>query len=124
MRVTIRLYKRHDLDLLALYYNEDYNFKENFKNAIRGYIHGRPVKNKIPVKEDMRSVYSLPSKVSFHIPLKEDKDKDIIKYIRSITKGRRNNMLKNIFRNSFPVIEAPYRCDSEQDTWTLGGGKK
>ena len=122
MRVTIRLYKRHDLDLLALYFVDDYNFTEEFKKAIRGYIHGKPMKNRIPHMENMKNVYSMPSKVSFHIQLKDD-DKDILDFIRSITRGRRNNMLKNIFRNSFPVIEAPYNCDSEQNNWNLGGRK-
>lgn len=123
MRVTIRLYKRHDLDLLALYFVENYDFKENFKKVIKGYIKGKPVKNQIPQSDNMKNVYSLPSKISFHIQLKED-DQDIMDFIQSITRGRRNSMLKNIFRNSFPVISAPFKCEAEQNTWNIGGPEK
>lgn len=122
MRVTIRLYKRHDLDLLALYYIENYNFKEEFKKAIKGYINGEPVKNAIPQANNMQTVYSMPSKVTFHIQLKEE-DKDIMDFIHSITRGRRNSMFKNIFRNTFPVIQAPFKCDAEQKLWNFGGPK-
>ena len=48
MRITIRLYKRYDIDLLSLYHNSEFKFKESFKSAVRNYIRGTPQKIKIP----------------------------------------------------------------------------
>lgn len=118
MRITIRLYKRHDLDLLTLYCLEEYNFKEIFKESIRAYINNKPLKNTIPQAES-ECVYKMPTKVSFHIHLNTN-DKDLIKFVNSITKGRRNNILKNVFRNTLPPVVTPYLTPSELSKFHLG----
>ena len=125
MRVTIRLYKRHDLDLLALYYMQGFDFKKEFKRAILCYIHNTPVKNKIP-ESDNACVYSLPSKIGFHIQINPDdkEDAEILAFIRGITRGRRNSVLKHIFRNTFPPIIAPYLSMSETHEYKMGGKQK
>ena len=118
MRITVRLYKRHDLDLLSLYYIEDYDFKSKFNEALRGYINNEPIQNEIPTAENP-SVSSLPSKIGFHIKL-DEQDSDIYGFVQGITKGRRNNIMKNIFRNTFPPIVSPYKCASENNVYKMG----
>lgn len=113
MRITVRLYKRHDLDLLSLYYAENYDFKEEFKKALIAYIKGKPIKNKTLPEGINKPIRSLPPKVSFHVDVKNKKDMIIYDFLKGITKGRRNNIMKNIFRNTFPVIVVPYKCESE-----------
>lgn len=118
MRVTIRLYKRQDLDLMSLYFlDADYDFKEEVKKTLKQYIAGKPVKNKIPDGE-CRCVSSMPTKVSFHIRV-DDKDKDIKKWLSTITNGRRNTAVKTVFRSSFPLIIAPYTQESENNKFKL-----
>lgn len=120
MRLTVRIYKRHDPDLLALYFasGEEYNIKIKIKEAVREYISGQKVINSIPDLE-CPSFIDLPPKINFHIPLKKDEDKDIIEWLNTIKKGRRNNLIKNIFRNTFPPIIAPYYPESETDSFKI-----
>lgn len=115
MKLTIRVYKRHDLDLLYLYKQEsDFDFKAKLKSSLKSYIKNKPETNKIP-KGSCKSVASLPSVVQMHIMLDPKEDKDILMWIKTITKGRRNNLIKNIFRNTFPPIDIPYKNESERN---------
>ena len=117
MRVTIRLYKRHDLDLLSLYCADNTKFKEEFKTTLKSYINKKQIKNQIPQIES-NSIYSMPTKVSFHMILK-DEDNELKDWIKNITRGRRNNIMKNIYRNSFPPIITPYLSESELNKFNL-----
>lgn len=113
MKLTIRVYKRHDLDLLYLCKQEaDYDFRAELKSALKAYIANKPKVNKIPMGY-CKPVSSLPSVVQMHIMLDPKEDKEVVSWIKTITKGRRNNLIKNIFRNTFPPIEIPYRDGSE-----------
>lgn len=117
MKLTVRIYKRHDLDLLYLYRQEsDFDFKESLKATLKGYISGTPVKNSLP-DGICQSVSVLPTVVQMHIMLDPHDDKDILEWSKSITKGRRNNLIKNIYRNSFPPIEAPYKENAEHNSF-------
>ena len=117
MRVTIRLYKRHDLDLLALYCADNTKFKNDFKSTLKCYINNNPIKNIIPETE-CSSVYAMPTKVGFHMILKEE-DEDLKQWIKGITRGRRNNVMKNIFRASLPPVVSPYLAESELNPFCL-----
>ena len=115
LKLTIRIYKRHDLDLLFLYKQDsEFDFKEEMKKALKGYIHEKPVRNKVPTGSCV-AICDLPSNVQFHIMLDNKKDNDIIAWVNSITRGRRNNIIKNVFRNTFPPIELPYKKESEKN---------
>ena len=75
MRLTIRIYKRHDPDLLAFYYaaSKEYDIKNKMKDILREYIKtGAVTKNELP-EFDSQSMFSLPPKVNFHIPLDKEK---------------------------------------------------
>jgi len=121
LRITVRLYKRHDLDLLALYGLENYDFKTVFKSTLKAYVAGEPIRNQIP-KVESKKVSDMPPKIIFHIVLNDD-DTDIQKWLKTITVGRRNTMLKNIVRNSFPVILSPYLRESEKEIFKIGAKK-
>lgn len=103
------------MDLLFLYkQNSDFDFKEKLKLSLKSYIKGKPIRNEIP-QGICESVSSLPSVIQLHIMLDPKNDRDIIDWSKSITRGRRNNMIKNVFRNTFPVIENPYHHNSEHN---------
>lgn len=97
MRVTIRLYKRYDIDLLSLYHNSQFPFKVYFKSAIRNYIRGTPEKIKIPEPQDDQFSYET---IQFQLNFHPEEDQDVIQWIRNIKAGYKNSILKNIFRNS------------------------
>ena len=90
------------------------DFRGALKSALKGYINGQPVVNQIP-KGECHSVSSMPSSIQMHIMLDDKEDAEILKWLKGITRGRRNNMIKNIFRNTFPPIEAPYKQKSEHN---------
>ena len=117
LKLTVRIYKRHDLDLMYLYkQNSELDFRECLKTTLKGYINNQPVKNSIP-KGECNSVSSMPSSIQMHIMLDDKEDTEVLKWIKGITRGRRNNIIKNIFRNSFPPIEAPYKQKAEHNNF-------
>lgn len=121
MKLTVRLYKRHDLDLLFLYkQNSDFNFKSQMKAALKAHVRNEMVRNEIPSGE-CQAVSKLPSVVQLHIMLDLPDDEDIAKWVKSITRGRRNNLIKNVLRNTFPPIEAPYRLYAETNKFDERG---
>lgn len=97
MRITIRLYKRYDIDLLSLYHNSEFKFKESFKSAVRNYIRGTPQKIKIPEPQDDTFSYET---IQFQLNFHPKEDQDVIMWIRNIKAGYKNSILKNMFRNS------------------------
>ena len=97
MRVTIRLYKRYDIDLLSLYHNSEFKFKESFKSAVRNYIRGTPQKIQIPEPQDDTFSYET---IQFQLNFHPKEDQDVIMWIRNIKAGYKNSILKNMFRNS------------------------
>ncbi len=122
MRVTIRLYKRHDLDLYALYMasGNKYDFKEVMKKTLKAYINNQPIKNELPDLEGIK-IADLPPKTNFHINVTAE-DTDIQEWLQTIRLGRRNNLMKNILRNSYPPIIAPYYNESEHNSFNFRKG--
>ena len=117
MKLTVRIYKRHDLDLLFLHQQQsDVDFKESLKKALKAYVNGKRITNSIP-QGKCKSVSSMPSVVQMHIMLDPKDDRDILAWTQKITRGRRNNIIKNIYRNTFPPIINPYLKDSENNTF-------
>lgn len=120
MRLTMRIYKRHDIDLLAFYFasGDDFDIKSEIKDIIRAYIKGKHTNKKLPELE-CPPMASLPPKVNFHIPLDKKEDADIIAWLNTIRAGKRNNLIKNIFRTYYPPIIAPYYTEAEYEGFKL-----
>lgn len=117
MKLTIRIYKRHDLDLLYLRRQEsDLDFASAMKEALKSYVAGKPKKNKLP-SGPCQSVQSMPTSSQLHLDLDDIEDAELIAWIRSITRGRRNNICKNIFRSTFPPFDLPYKSTSESQSF-------
>lgn len=120
MRLTMRIYKRHDIDLLAFYFasGDNFDIKTEIKNVIRGYIKGKKINRQLPELE-CPPMSTLPPKINFHIPLDKKEDADIIAWLNTIKIGKRNNLIKNIFRTCYPPIIAPYYAESEYESFKL-----
>lgn len=92
----MRLYRQHDLDLLYLYKLSGFSIQKAVKAAMYAYINQQDTVIRPPTPE-LGSVV-LPKYAQFHIYLSEKKDTELIKWIKSITSGYRNSLLKNMLR--------------------------
>ncbi len=106
MKITIRLYSRHDLDLMSIYLNDNFPFSKEMKKAVKAYVNGDSYEIDIPESE---KIDTPPRVIQFHICFSQSSDAELIEWIKSITPGYRNSVLKNIFRNymSEPIV-SPY----------------
>lgn len=129
MKLVIRLYRRHDLDLLYLYQNQEFNFQQNLKTVLKDFIRNQgnntgEVRIHIPPYNTHTCNYSeLRSSVQIHIYLSEKKDKDIVNFIKEIKTGFRNSLVKNIFRNYLdrPAVYGTLSCkikDNDEEKTT------
>lgn len=98
MQVPIRLYKRHDLDLIYLYNHKDFSLTKALKLALYGYVNKE--KFFINTPKDIQEITSNSNKKSiyFRLILNDETDKDIIEFISKMPSGYRNSMIKNLFR--------------------------
>lgn len=104
MLLKLRIYRRHDIDLLALVAHSTFDFPNEVKKCLRNYIHNYPAVIILPKTQEYgRSVHCFASQI--HIKLDDDLDADIIELIKGIPSGLRNCFVKNLFRN---MIERPY----------------
>ena len=96
MELTVRLYKKHDLDLLELKARENFSIGKQIKNTLRAYIKGENYI--IPVPEQAKPDVFLKDE-RLHIYLNGKEDRDIINFILKIKPGFRNSAIKLILRN-------------------------
>lgn len=98
MRVSLRLYRNHDIDLVILYRNKDFGFHKCMRRALKSHIHNEPYFVLPPTSSDVskkeyKYVYQL------FITFDEDKDADIIEWFSHIKKGGRNEAIKSLMRS-------------------------
>lgn len=119
----MRLYRRHDLDLLFLYDNPNFNFQKKVKYVLKDFVKNNGFNNKTvsieipPYDVNTCNYTDLRGYVQIHIYLSPQKDKDIINFIKSIKTGFRNSTVKNIFRNylSRPAVYATLTAKPTND---------
>lgn len=97
MDITVRLYIRHDLDLIGLKCNPNFNFNKYMKDAVIAWANEDsnfiipmpvPAEEKIPLKSSV-----------FHFRLNNKEHEYVIKRLKSIRYSYRNAFLKTIFRH-------------------------
>ena len=102
MKVILRLYRRHDLDLIALYNNKSFGFQQTLRNALRAYAKGE---NYLIYPPECKINYTKKSATDFnysytvHLILDSVYDKDIIDFLGKVKKGLRNEFIKIVLRN-------------------------
>lgn len=99
MKFTMRLYRRHDLDLLLLHKTKGFSMQKAVKSALLmhlGLIDDHPIQYP-SCTEDVKKFYSSSQ---FHLSLSEKnaKDKEIINFLNEIPRGFRNSYCKNLTR--------------------------
>ena len=116
MKITMRLYRIHDLDLLYLYKLPDFSIQKAIKSALKAYLAEQDLTIDYPIVDDLL----LPKTAMIHIYLSEKKDAEIIAWLKNVSKGYRNSLLKNIFRSYLkePSVE-PYLLDNNIQMYGL-----
>ena len=98
-KVLLRIYSRHDLDLVALRSIKEFDMNGAIKYVLREYIKGTPVKMQIPIIPDFTNA-KFKSFYTIFLSLDEVKDSDIISFLDTIKPYCRNVAIKTIFRAS------------------------
>ena len=115
MKITMRLYRLHDLDLMYLYKMPGVSIQKIIRLVLKSYVRDRNnvngITERVKIPKEQHSKH-LPQSALIHIYLDEENDKEVIEWIEQIPKGVRNGMLKNILRGyvDFPIT-VPYETD-------------
>lgn len=99
MKITMRLYRAHDYDLMYMRALMGKNISTVVKEALVAYVRKQKT-DRIDIDPAEELIVTKVSKnTQFHVYLSQKTDADIIAYIQSIKKGYRNSALKNILRS-------------------------
>ncbi len=101
MKVSVRIYRQHDLDLIALYRNKKYHIGREMKKCLIAYAKGEMY---VPPEVSMDDVISgyVPTYYVIHIELNDKKPDEAaaIELIKHIKNGYKCSFMKALFRSS------------------------
>ena len=105
MDVLVRLYVRHDSDLLDLYFNPKFSLASAMRDSLIAYVREKPVRFQVPFPYKQEKV---KRNVSLHLYLHPDEDEDIIDFLLGMREGVRCAAIKNLVRGymMYPNIYA------------------
>ena len=105
MKLTIRLYKRFDLDLIYLAHYEDFSLCRTIKECVKAYARGEVYKISMPQGRLLSGVESKPT-YTYVIHLDETKDSAAVQLMKSVKSLQKNAFLKTLLR-SFMIAPCP-----------------
>mgnify|MGYP006889649423 CR=1 FL=1 len=95
LKIRIRLYHYHDLDLVSLYREGRISIPKAVKLTLNAFARKRYVRLETVDKKCEKIAKPV---YMFNIILDEKKDKDAIDLLNKIDKGYRNNFIKQLLR--------------------------
>ena len=104
MNKTFRLHRQHDMDLIVLYRDKNFNFTRELKKALIAYANDLPYTP--PPFEDTLTAGYVGTSVTFHISLSptDEKQKRVLDLLSDIRYGYGNSFVKALFRSYLPVL--------------------
>jgi len=115
MKKTIRLYRRHDMDLLVLYKNKNFNFQKALKRSLYAYMNNQPIKYKTPdIPKEMNN-FEFKYAYQCFLYLDEETDKELIAFLDNIKPKMFNAFCKSVLRGSL-VGNYAFICLKELDS--------
>ena len=118
----MRLYRRHDMDLLLLHKTKGFSMQKAIKQAL--YMHiGLADEQRIPYPSVCEPLTKFHSLAQLHLTLSEKNDSDaaVIKFINDIPRGYRNSYCKNLVRY---YLEKPDHFMYSDNKIFFGKGEK
>lgn len=101
MKVTIRIHRQHDMDLMSIYRNKSYHLAKEFKKALVAYATGS---HYTPPEVDFENEITgyVPTSAVLHVNLSEanEADRKAIELLSHIKHGYRCSFIKAVFRSS------------------------
>lgn len=97
MIVTVRIYKRHDPDLVSLVENYEFDIKKAVYCALSGYMKKEAFVISLPPKRE--KPYKTGGRIiRGDLRLDDTQDEALIKFINQIPSGERNCTIKTVLR--------------------------
>lgn len=113
MKVTIRLYKTHDFDLMALHQTGACNIAHAMKQAVIAYYQGQYFKILVQAKEKVK-LTEMRTVVQLHFSIDNSDAEGILQWLYGFVPGSRNCCFKNILRYFLSPCIVLFRNDSWQ----------
>lgn len=102
MKVEVKLYSYHDMDLVGLYKTGKVSFPETTRQVLNSYARGEVYKVKLLHTNGKRLAKypktSFRKYYHYHVVLDGKEDSDAISLLHKITPGYRNNFIKVVLR--------------------------
>lgn len=116
MKITVRIYKRYDLDLISLHLNRGFSLVSAMKQSLTAYVRNERLMIKPPTPQEM-DMELVAKSYQFHLYLDEKDDSDLIDWISCTTANRRNTLLKHMLRGYLigPVIYCFHESECSRD---------
>ena len=120
MKIEVKLYSYHDMDLVSLYKTGRVSFPETTRQILNSYANKEA--NKVRLLEvDEKRLTRYPSDsyrkyYHYHVVLDEKDDADAVGLLKRITPGYRNNFIKAILRQ--------YLCGVFISDYSINGDSK
>ena len=121
MKVIVRIYKRHDMDLVALYKTPQYSLYKAIYNAMKSYVTGQTYLIKIPQNTIDMSKDNFKSHYQMIFNLNDTKDADIIQWLKGIKKGHRNIAIKSLIRGCL-IGPTVFACETATNANLINAG--
>lgn len=115
MKVILRFYRQHDLDLISLHRSSGFCMSSAIKKSLNAYVNNKTLCILAPSANKL-DYSSIPKQVQLIVNLDENLDKKEIEWIKSLRTGMRNSAIKNLLRGylSYPIMSA-YANEKEDD---------
>ena len=98
MKITIRIYRTHDFDLMSLYHAGNIPLAQAMKKAIIAYYCGEHFRFEVN-REKLPDLKSMPLVVNLLLTISDYDAPGIEHWIAGLQKGYRNSCFKSIFRH-------------------------
>lgn len=104
-KITIRIHRQHDMDLMSIYRNKSYHIAKEIKKALIAYANDAVY---VPTEVDVNNEIDgyVPTSAIVHITLSEKKDDErkALELLSHIKYGYRCSFIKAVFRSSLPYL--------------------
>ena len=120
MKIEVKLYSYHDMDLVSLYKTGRVSFPETTRQILNSYANKEAYKVRL-LEVDEKRLTRYPSDsyrkyYHYHVVLDEKDDADAVGLLKRITPGYRNNFIKAILRQ--------YLCGVFISEYSINGDSK
>lgn len=104
-KVTIRIHRQHDMDLMSIYRNKSYHIAKEIKKALIAYASEKEyVPQEVCIADEAEGY--VPTSVVVHISLSEKKEDErkALELLSHIKYGYRCSFIKAVFRSFLPYL--------------------